>query len=79
MKLPLKWLTPILLRLLSLSHVTLANGAAAALQNTGSVHLVAGFHVGLAANSQPRADFSLDSTTFVPLTNQEFAIPIMPL
>jgi hypothetical protein len=79
MKIPLKWLTPVLLRLLSLSHVTLANGAASALQNAGSVHLIARLNVGLAANSQPRADFSLDSTTFVPLTNQEFAIPIMPL
>jgi hypothetical protein len=79
MKLPLKWLTPIFLRLLSLSHVTLANGAAAALQNAGSVHLVVAFQVGFAANPQPRADFSLDSTTFVPLTSQEFAIPIMPL
>lgn len=78
MKIPLKWLTPILLRLLPLSHVTLANAAAAALQNAGSVHLVAGFHVGLAANPQPH-DLSLDSTTYLQLTNQEYALPIMPL
>jgi hypothetical protein len=78
MKIPLKWLTPILLRLLSLSHITLANGAAAALQNAESVHLVTGFHVGLAANLQPH-DLSLDSTNYIQLTNQEFALPIMPL
>jgi hypothetical protein len=78
MKIPLKWLTPVLLRLLSLSHITLANGAASALQNAGSVHLVTRFYVGLAANPQPH-DFSLDSTTYLQLTNQEFALPIMPL
>ncbi len=79
MKLQLKWLTPILLRLLSLSQVSLANEAAAALLNARSVHLVTGFYVGLAPNPQPRADFSLDTTSFVPLTNQQFAVPIMPL
>jgi len=78
MKIPLKWLTPLLLRLLSLSHITLVNAAAAALQNAGSVHLVTGFHVGLAANPQPH-DLSLDSSTYFQLTNQEFTLPIMPL
>jgi hypothetical protein len=78
MKISLKWLTPVLLRLLSLSHVSLANGVAAALQNAGSVHLVVGLNVGLAAHPQPH-DLSLDSTTYLQLTNQEFALPIMPL
>jgi hypothetical protein len=80
MKLALKWLTPILLRLLSLPHVSLAN-TAAALNNPGSVHLVTGFYIGLAAapQPQPRTDLSLEATTFIQLANHEFDIPIMPL
>lgn len=83
MKFALKWLTPILLRLLSLSQGGLANtntAAAAWGNNPGSVQLVTGFYVGLAVNSQPRADLSLDATTtFVQLANHELALPIMPL
>jgi hypothetical protein len=56
----------------------MANGAATALQNAGSVHLVTRFYVGLAANPQPH-DLSLDPTTYLQLTNQEFLLPIMPL
>ena len=72
-------MTPILLRLFSLSHVTLASTAAALHNNAGSVQLVTGFYVGLAATSQPRADLSLDSSTFVQLASREVSLPIMPL
>jgi hypothetical protein len=83
MKLALKWLTPILLHLLSLSQGSLANTAASAGaawgNNPGSVQLVTGFYVGLAVNSQPRTDLSLDATTFFQLANHELTLPIMPL
>jgi hypothetical protein len=87
MKLALKWLTPLLLRLLSLSSLSLADTAAStaaapAWGNSGSVHLVTGFYVGLAVSSQPRQDRSLDPTptiTFVPLITQEVKLPVMPL
>jgi hypothetical protein len=79
MKISLKWLTPLLLRLLSLSQVSLAGTAAAALNNPGSVQLVTGFYVGLAATPQPQPDLSLDTTTYIQLASHELAFPIMPL
>jgi hypothetical protein len=88
MMLPLKWITPILLRILALSHSSLASSTAATFSQLGSVHLVVQFGVGLVASPadvlsapQPRSRFdtSLDSSTFVQLTNQELLFPIMPL
>ncbi|OBT66422.1 hypothetical protein VE03_04836 [Pseudogymnoascus sp. 23342-1-I1] len=87
MKLPWKWCTPILLRLLALSQKTIG-ASASAFSNLGSVHLVGGFYVGLASSpstvlagsfSQPRPHLSLDGTTFVQLSSHELSLPIMPL
>lgn len=87
MKLPLKWVTPILLRILALSHTSLASSAATFSQ-LGSVHLVVQFGVGLAASPadvlsvpqpRPRPDLSLDGSTFFQLASQELSFPIMPL
>ncbi|KFZ06329.1 hypothetical protein V501_07489 [Pseudogymnoascus sp. VKM F-4519 (FW-2642)] len=87
MKLPWKWCTPFFLRLLALSQETIG-ASASAFSNLGSVHLVGGFYVGLAASpsnvlagsySQPRPHLSLDGTTFVQLSSNELSLPIMPL
>ncbi|KFX96830.1 hypothetical protein V490_03113 [Pseudogymnoascus sp. VKM F-3557] len=87
MKLPWKWCTPILLRLLALSQETIG-ASASAFSNLGSVHLVGGFYVGVASSpsnvlagsySQPRPHLSLDGTTFVQLSSHELSLPIMPL
>src|SRR5436853_481405 len=85
MKLTSKWLALIVLHLLSLSRVSLATTAAVAAASRGngglgSAHLVAGLYIGLAVNSQPRADPNLDATTtFVQLASKELTLPIMPL
>src|SRR5690349_7582206 len=87
MKLSWKWCTPIILRLLALSQETIG-ASASAFSNLGSVHLVGGFYLGVAASpsnvlagsySQPRPHLSLDGTTFVQLSSHELSLPIMPL
>lgn len=54
----------------------------------GSVHLVAGFYIGVAAAptggslptaSMPRTSFSLDGTTYAHLGGNELTFQIMPL